>query len=235
MDQAWRLGTGLWQPGPDRVPWTAVTPMPAWLGRAMTWAVPAGWLGFAGIALVGHLRPWVWLTTLLINVICLPAGGYPGLALALAGWHLATFDPRWLPVGSVNEPERLFYDGNCGLCHRWVRFVLAEDRVGVFILSPLQSQTFEQVVPAEQRAQLPDSIVIQRLDGRLLVRSAAVLHILDQLGGVWRIASWFGRVLPRPVADGGYRLVASVRNRLFKRPSEVCPLMPPDLRQRFEM
>jgi hypothetical protein len=41
--------------------------------------------------------------------------------------HFFTFDPAWVkPFGA--ETEMIFYDGHCGLCHRAVRFVLAEDR-----------------------------------------------------------------------------------------------------------
>jgi len=170
-----------------------------------------------------------------VNLICLPIDGAWPLALALSAWHLATFDPSWLPVRSATESERLFYDGHCGLCHRWVRFVLAEDHAGRFILSPLQSEAFERHVPTEQREHLPDSIVIQRPDGGLLVRSAAVVHILDRLGGAWRVIGWLARAIPQPMADTAYRLIASLRNRLFARPVEACPLMPPELRQRFEM
>jgi predicted DCC family thiol-disulfide oxidoreductase YuxK len=225
---AWRVGTGLWQPG------VATDAAMAGWARAMSWAVLAGWLGFAGIALVAHLRPWVWLVVLLISAIALPLAGWWALALALVVWHLATFDPAWLPAKREAKPERVFYDGHCGLCHRSVRFILAEDQQNLFIVSPLQGRTFEQVIAAGQREQLPDSIVVQKRDGTLLVRSAAVLYVLDRLGGAWRIVSWLGGAIPRPITDAGYRAVATVRNRLFARPSDVCPMMPPGLGEKFE-
>jgi len=228
-DPAWQIGTGLWQPG---VATGAAIPLGQ---RLMTWAILAAWLAFAGIALVSHLRPWIWLMALALTVLALAPAGWWGLALAWAAWHAACLDPAWLAPKTTDRPERLFYDGHCGLCHRSVRLVVAEDTHRQFIASPLQSRAFEQAIPADKRQTLPNSIVVQRSDRRLLARSRAVFHILDRLGGWWRIVSWLGRAVPTPLADAGYRAVAAIRNRLFARPSDVCPMIPPDMRDRFEM
>ena len=40
--------------------------------------------------------------------------------------------------------------------------------------------------------------------------------------------------VPAVVLDRGYDIVASVRYRLFARPTEACPLLPEHLRARFE-
>jgi predicted DCC family thiol-disulfide oxidoreductase YuxK len=131
--------------------------------------------------------------------------------------------------------ERLFYDGHCGLCHRSVSFVLRHDREGrTFRFAPLGGSTFQATLSAAERADLPDSIVIRTSDGRLLVRSRAAAHVLRRLGGGWRVLGSLVLVVPRPVADFVYDLVARVRHRLFARPAEVCPLMPVELRGRFD-
>jgi len=130
----------------------------------------------------------------------------------------------------------MFYDGHCGLCHRAVRFVLAEDREGkLFRFAPLQGETFQRLVAAEQRKTLPDSVVVLTADGRLLVRSEAFLHILRRLGGWWKILAAIMNVVPRPVRDAVYDFVARVRFRIFGRREEVCPVMPPELRARFDL
>jgi len=134
------------------------------------------------------------------------------------------------------EPDLIFYDGHCGLCHRWVKFVLPRDPDGSkFVFSPLQGETFAQAIPEDQRTALPDSIIVRTVDGELLTKSIAVLHILRRLGGVWALLAGVGRVIPRGLRDFGYGRVAAVRHKLFKRPSEACPLMPPALRGRFKM
>jgi predicted DCC family thiol-disulfide oxidoreductase YuxK len=42
-------------------------------------------------------------------------------------------------------------------------------------------------------------------------------------------------VVPRPVRDAVYDFVARVRFRIFGRRDEVCPVMPPELRARFDL
>jgi len=131
-------------------------------------------------------------------------------------------------------PEWLFYDGNCGLCHRWVRFVIRADRDGSkFRFAPLGGETFNVQVPESWRASLPSSIVVKTGDGRLLVRSAAILHILDRLGGLWRVLGIVGRSVPRSLRDSLYDWIARIRHKLFARPADVCPVLPPALRSRF--
>lgn len=129
--------------------------------------------------------------------------------------------------------EILFYDGHCGMCHGFVRFLLARDRARAFVFAPLQGETFAATVPEAERTQLPDSMVVRTRDGRLLVRSAAALHVLDTLGGGWRVLAWLLRPLPRTLLDRAYAAVAAIRHRLAPPPPAACPLVPPDVRARF--
>ena len=133
------------------------------------------------------------------------------------------------------KPETLFYDGHCGLCHRSVQFLLRRDPAGrAFRFAPLQGSTFQAAVPSEARAALPDSMVLHTLDGRLLLKSDAWLHILRRLGGAWRVLAAICSVVPRPIRDWYYDLVAATRRRIFGRPKELCPVVPPELRERFD-
>ena len=65
----------------------------------------------------------------------------------------------------------LFFDGVCGLCNRFVDFVLKHDRHGRVCMAPLQGSTAE--------ASLPDEIV----------RGLDTVVLLD--GELWHIASSF--------------------------------------------
>ena len=70
------------------------------------------------------------------------------------------------------------------LCHRAVKFVLKHDRSGnAFRFAPLQGATYMSRVSAEQRASLPDSVVVLTEDGATLTRSDAFIHIFRRLGG----------------------------------------------------
>lgn len=131
--------------------------------------------------------------------------------------------------------ETIFYDGGCGLCHRWVRFVLAEDATGEsFRFAPLHGATFHSTVSEKERAGLPDSIVVLTADGRLLTRSRAVVYILQRLGGLWRLIGSVGALIPTGLPDRAYDGVARIRHRLFAKPAASCPVVPVELRKRFD-
>lgn len=67
--------------------------------------------------------------------------------------------------------------------------------------------------------------------GQVLTRSDAVLTVLTQLGGVWSLAKIFW-VVPRPLRDLFYRLVASNRYSWFGR-RETCRLPTKEERERI--
>lgn len=125
----------------------------------------------------------------------------------------------------------LFYDGSCALCHGFVRWVLARDRAARFQFAPLQGETFNRLVPAEQQVGLPDSVVVRDAAGALYVESDAVVFVLRALGR-HRTATALA-MLPRPVRDAGYRVIARVRYAVFGRKSDWCPVVPAELRLRF--
>jgi predicted DCC family thiol-disulfide oxidoreductase YuxK len=135
----------------------------------------------------------------------------------------------------AEKTETLFYDGHCALCHGTVQFVLERDRTGAaFRFAPLQGETFQAQVPLEQRAGLPDSLVIRTADGSLLARSDAVVHILQRLGGGWRVPASILAAIPRGLRDAVYDFIARVRYRVFGKRKDLCPIVPPDLRGRFD-
>jgi predicted DCC family thiol-disulfide oxidoreductase YuxK len=214
------------------------SPSAAW--RLAAWSSLLLELLYAPLAFSRRLRPWIWLAMaarhaslpLLVGSPGASAPPDPGLALLLP--HAFTFDPAWVRPSPAGAAPTLFYDGQCGLCHRLVRLVLAEDRRGEgFLLAPLQGETFAAAVPAAQRAGLPDSVVLRTADGRLLTRSAAVRAVLARLGGAWGLLARLARLVPEPLADLAYDRVAAVRLRLFARPADLCPVLPPALRARF--
>ena len=203
--------------------------------KLLTWGALGIELLFAPLALVRRLRPWLHVSMLAMHLSLIALIDFADLSLGMVALHLFTFDPRWVrPRGGVGEPERIFYDGTCGLCHGFVRFVLSEDTAPAFRFATLQGEAFEKAVSKEERAEIPDSVVVQTRDGRLLLRSSAVVHVLGRLGGAWRILGALLALVPRPLRDLGYDGVATVRHRIFARPKDACPMMPRELVDRFE-
>lgn len=196
---------------------------------------------FGSLAARGRIDPgggwrmpgWLPLGARLALVAALVSGDRSPWMLLLA---FLAFDPAWIAPVRDAEPARLFYDGACGLCHSAVRFLLAEDRDGRgFRFAPLQGEAFERAIPASVRATLPDSLVLVVPDGAHLLRSAAVLEICARLGGFWRALGIASRLIPTPWLDRAYDGVARVRARVFTRPADACPVLPPELRARFTL
>lgn len=131
--------------------------------------------------------------------------------------------------------ERIFYDGECGVCHWSVGLVARHDHGGqAFRFAPLGGEVFRSTVPAEVGDHLPDSMVVQTAGGRLLLRSDGAIHILRRLGLGWRILAGLMRLVPRAVRDWAYDRFAERRHRLAARPDGTCPMLPPELRGRFD-
>jgi predicted DCC family thiol-disulfide oxidoreductase YuxK len=81
-----------------------------------------------------------------------------------------------------------------------------------------------------------DSIVfirdVARQDTAFSLRTAGVLLALAEMGGGWRRLARVLGVIPQPLRDGMYRVIARVRYKLFGeyRPT---PLPNPDWAQRI--
>jgi predicted DCC family thiol-disulfide oxidoreductase YuxK len=214
---------------------TLVLGMPFALLQLGTWGALALELGFAPLALIRKLRPWIWLAMVGLHCSLVLLVNFADLTAGMLLLHLFTFNPQWIRPKSAADAEMLFYDGHCGLCHRAVRFVIAEDRSGqAFRFSPLQGELFPTTVAALEHKLLPDSMVLRTADGALLCRSAAVIHVLTRLGGIWRLFAGAGSLIPERVRDMLYDAIARVRHRLFTNPAEVCPIAPRELQARFD-
>ncbi|RMH17822.1 MAG: DUF393 domain-containing protein [Acidobacteria bacterium] len=210
--------------------------LPEGLLRLATWGSLAVELAFIPLALLRRLRPWAWTAMLALHLTLLLLIDFADLTLGMIMLHLFTFDPAWLRPADGGAVDRVFYDGHCGLCHRFVRFLLAEDRDGrAFRFAPLDGPVFRRMVAEDERRDLPDSVVVRTADGRLLVRSAAAIHCARRLGGLWRALATAAALVPRPLRDRAYDAVARIRHRVFKRPPAACPLVPANLRRRFDL
>ena len=214
-DDSWRLGIAL------PLDWLGQT------GMVAQWLVVGLLLAQGLIRPVNHLAGWAWLMLLLVGVATLFAAGEWGWAMGLIAAQAVAFDPRWLPAHELKggRTERVFYDGGCGLCHASVKWVVKHDAEGtLFRFAPLNGMTFLEHLTPEQRATLPDSLVVCRDDFRLLTRSDAALHIANRIGGMWRVLAWLGCLVPRSWRDGVYDRIAARRLRLFGPAPSTCPV-----------
>jgi predicted DCC family thiol-disulfide oxidoreductase YuxK len=204
-----------------------------------TWSVLALEISFAPLAILRKARPWLWLALLGVQLSLMTMGCFADSSAGMLMLHFFAFDPAWVKGKEGGRTATIFYDGGCGLCHRFVRFALAEDREGKhFRFAPLAGNAFAAVRSESARAETLDqidSIVLSLSDGNLFVRGAAMLGIGKRLGGLWRAAALAAGVLPLRWLDAGYDGIAKARHRLFAAPPDACPILPPHLRARFDL
>lgn len=191
-------------------------------------------LSYLPLALSRRARPWIWALMVLMHLGLMAIVDFADLTLGMLFLHAFTFDPAWIGPRAAAGKATVFYDGHCGLCHGFVRFVLAEDRAEKLDFSPLQGELFLSAVPEAERAALPDSVVV-RGGGRFLLRSEAVRDVLSRLGGLWRVLAVIAGLFPRGFLDALYDGIAGIRRKLFRNPPESCPLVPLELRERFHL
>ena len=129
----------------------------------------------------------------------------------------------------MNTEKVIFFDGLCGLCNGFVDFVMLKDKKQEFKFSPLQSDFAQSVLDPQDVTDLKSVVV--RLEGKTYKKSAAVFKVFHELGGGWKILAGL-EVLPTPLLNWGYDLVAKNRYKLFGK-KETCRLPTPEERQRF--
>ena len=129
----------------------------------------------------------------------------------------------------------LLYDGVCGVCNRSVRTILRFDPTGPLRFAALESVFAKAIIERHPEVANVDSVVFVDDPGqpseRVAVRSAAVLRVLDYLGGPWRVFT-LARVIPAPLRDWLYDRFAAVRYRVFGT-YDSCPVPSPEVRARF--
>jgi predicted DCC family thiol-disulfide oxidoreductase YuxK len=129
------------------------------------------------------------------------------------------------------EPMLVFFDGDCAMCHRSIRFLLRRSRVESFRFVPLQSLAnteWENAIRTQLGHDLQTSIVVWR-NGEFLNRSRAVLAISVALGFPWNLAAPM-RLFPSALLDFGYGFVARNRRTGQKSFGQFCQAITPNQR-----
>lgn len=129
----------------------------------------------------------------------------------------------------IHSPRQiLFFDGQCAFCNRAVRWVLRHDRRATLAFAPLQGETYARLDIASKPTDV-SSLVLAR-DGQIYTMSSATVRMLRAMGGIWSALGALLWIVPKPLRDCGYRLVAKHRFRIAGRTdpaSEAC-VMPTD-------
>ncbi|MCB1181078.1 MAG: DUF393 domain-containing protein [Chlamydiia bacterium] len=114
----------------------------------------------------------------------------------------------------------LFFDGECPLCQRSIRFVLRTDRKKHFGFASLSSKRAKRDLGdhLDQFLERDTLILLQdygTLSEKLFIEGKGALRVLWLLGGWYRLLGWMS-YLPGFLFGWGYRLIAKNRYKLFK-------------------
>ena len=132
-------------------------------------------------------------------------------------------------TGSWPDDDVILYDGVCIFCSRWVRFVATRDVARRFRFTAIQSAYGARLAQAFGiDPDDPDTNAVVH-GGVAHLKSDAALTVLSSLPG-WR---WTRAlfVVPKPVRNAVYSLVARNRYRIFGKYDE-CFVPDADMRAR---
>lgn len=126
----------------------------------------------------------------------------------------------------------ILFDGVCNLCDGFVNFVIDRDPAGRFSFAALQTDAARALLRQHGLTppDPPESVYLLE-NGQLYERSEAVLRVLGQLDSGWHRAAAL-RVVPRPLRDLAYNVVARYRYQLLGKHA-ACRLPTPELARRF--
>ena len=132
---------------------------------------------------------------------------------------------------SHNKTHIILFDGVCNLCNSIVQFVIKRDKKAKFTFASLQSESGQALL---NNLGLPttqfDSFVFIH-HNNYFIKSSAALHVLKELGGVWKLFYVF-IIFPSPLRDFFYNIIAKTRYRIFGK-RDACIIPTPDIKQRF--
>lgn len=199
--------------------------------KLMTWGTLALEILFAPLALFAKIRPWPWLAMVGMHLGIMCTLDFADLTAGLLMIHFFTFDSRWLKpkVKDPDNPPVVFFDGVCGLCDRYVDFVMREDQAHVYKVSPLQGETARQRLDPDLVKDLNTIVLLE--DNKTWFKSSAVLRTLKGMGGFWALFYVF-IFIPEAIRNLVYDLVARYRYNVFGK-SETCRLPTPEERELF--
>jgi len=125
----------------------------------------------------------------------------------------------------------ILFDGVCNLCNSSVNFIIDHDKKNDFRFASLQSDAGQNLLKKfDLNTKDFDSIILVE-NGKHYERSSAVLKIVKEFPGLWKLLYVF-IVVPPPVRDFVYDIIADNRYKWFGK-KESCRVPTPELKEKF--
>ena len=118
----------------------------------------------------------------------------------------------------------IYYDGECGLCHLAVRFILRVDSKNNFYFSPLSN--------LDINLKNIDSIILKR-GNEFFYEGQAIIMIFENVDKNWNYLAKVLKLIPINVLDTAYRWVSRNRAKISVKKVSSCPMVPSYYQKRF--
>ena len=118
----------------------------------------------------------------------------------------------------------IYYDGDCGLCHLAVRFILRVDSKSNFYFSPLSN--------FDINLKNIDSIILKR-NNKVFYEGMAIIMIFQNIDNNWNYLAKVLKLIPINVLNTAYRWLSRNRTKVYVKKVSSCPIIPSYYKKRF--
>lgn len=108
----------------------------------------------------------------------------------------------------------ILFDGICNLCNGTVLFLKRKDKRCLFRFVSLQSETGKYLLEKFNISGTTMDTLIYIRDKECLQKSTAIIQILYDLGGRWKVFYIF-HFIPTRIRDAVYKIISRHRYKLF--------------------
>lgn len=135
-------------------------------------------------------------------------------------------------MSNRDGPAVIVFDGTCVLCNGWVRFLLGHDRARRYRFAAMQGSSGQELLRRHGiDPEDPSSFLLLDEQGAW-TDTRAILRVLADLGGPWRVLSRALALAPCAWRDRAYAAIARNRHRWFGR-RQQCAIPSPEDLERF--
>ena len=126
----------------------------------------------------------------------------------------------------TKEMSIIFFDGDCGLCNRFIKLILRFEKHPNFYFSPLGSPIANELLKSQDL----DTVVLLKNEVEYHRSSAALLVLKEMIFPISLLYVFI--LIPRIIRDYIYKVIASNRKSFF-RDDIQCILPSEELKRRF--
>jgi len=131
----------------------------------------------------------------------------------------------------MNQYPVIIFDGICNLCCGWIQYLIRIDKNMKFRFVSIQSERGQKMLNGiHENDKMTESIIYLK-ENKSFRESSAVLEILTDIGGVWKLIAVL-KLIPKPIRNKLYQLIAKKRYHYFGKRT-TCLLPSPENKKRF--